>query len=263
MQDVAVIISNDNENIKQEEIIESIRKAGFRNVFIHWETNKYDENNWVSYIDYIKEIGLNIIFAHLSYKGINSIWEEEKAGDELVQKYIDDISNCKKHNIPMVIMHLTSKWVAPMYNKLGLERLRKIAEHAKNLNIKIAFENTKVKGYLEYVLENIKDDNVGICYDSGHCHVHFNDEFNFDKFKDRIFAVHLHDNDKSDDLHLLPFEGTIDWEQTLKLLKQCNFKGHITLETVYRDPYLNMTPIEFLKKSNEVAVKLLKIYNEI
>ena len=28
--------------------------------------------------------------------------------------------------------------------------------------------------------------------------MHFNDELDFPKFKDRIFAVHLHDNDKSD-----------------------------------------------------------------
>ena len=42
--------------------------------------------------------------------------------------------------------------------------------------MKVAFENTKIKGYLEYVLENIKDDNVGICFDAGHYHVHFDDE---------------------------------------------------------------------------------------
>ena len=38
----------------------------------------------------------------------------------------------------------------------------------------------------------------------------------FNKFKNRIFAVHLHDNDQSDDQHLLPFDGTIDWNKTIK-----------------------------------------------
>lgn len=153
-----------------------------------------------------------------------------------------DISDCKKNNISMVVMHLTSGKDAPIYNEIGLNRL---------------------KGYLEYVIDNIKDENVGICYDSGHCHVHFNDEFDFGKFKDRIFAVHLHDNDKTDDLHLLPFDGTIDWEETVRNLKQANFNGHITLESVYRYEYLNLTPLEFYKKSYEIANKLAKMYKKL
>ena len=35
------------------------------------------------------------------------------------------------------------------YGEIGLNRIRKIIEYAKELNIKVAFENTKIKGYLE------------------------------------------------------------------------------------------------------------------
>ena len=52
----------------------------------------------------------------------------------------------------------------------------------------------------------------------------------FEKFKDRIFAVHLHDNDKSDDLHLMPFDGTIDWNKLLTDLKNAHYEACITLE---------------------------------
>lgn len=159
----------------------------------------------------------------------------------------------------MVVMHLTSKTKAPMYGEIGLERIKKIVNYAKELNVKVAFENTKIKGYLEYVLGNIKDDNVGICFDAGHCHVHFNDEFNFEFFKDRIFAVHLHDNDKSDDLHLLPFDGTIDWKNVIEKLKECNYNGPITLEICYRYDYLNMTLDEFYRIGKDRGNKLMKI----
>lgn len=159
----------------------------------------------------------------------------------------------------MVVMHLTSKTKAPMYGEIGLERIKKIINYAKELNVKVAFENTKIKGYLEYVLGNIKDDNVGICFDAGHCHVHFNDEFNFKFFKDRIFAVHLHDNDKSDDLHLLPFDGTIDWKNVIKKLKECNYNGPITLEICYRYDYLNMTLDEFYRIGKDRGNRLMEI----
>ena len=263
MKEVAVIVSNDNKNISDKDILDSIKEAGFKNVFIHLEGNEYNEHNWANYIEYMNKIGLEIIFAHLSYKGINSIWEENAEGEKLVEKYIKDIEICKNYNISMVVMHLTSGKNAPMYNEIGLSRLYKIVNYAKDKNIKIAFENTKIKGYLEYIIDNIKESNVGICYDSGHCHLHFNDEFKFDKFKNKIFAVHLHDNDKSDDLHLMPFDGTIDWKETMYNLKKENFDGYITLESVYRYNYLKLTPLEFYKKSYDIANKLAKMYEEV
>jgi len=112
------------------------------------------------------------------------------------------------------------------------------------------------------VLDNIKDDNVGICFDAGHYHVHFDDEFNFELFKNRIFAVHLHDNDKSDDLHLLPFDGTIDWEYVINKLKDCNYNGPITMELCYRYDYLNMSLDSFYKKGYEVGKKLQEMFED-
>ena len=160
----------------------------------------------------------------------------------------------------MVVMHLTSKSEAPKYNETGLKRLKEIVDYAQELNIKVAFENTKIKGYLDYVIENIDNENVGICFDSGHYHVHFNDDLDFPKFKDRIFAVHLHDNDQSDDLHLMPFEGTLDWEETIKNLKECNYDGPVTLELCYRNEYLDMSIEDFYKKGYEVGEKLKEIF---
>lgn len=258
MKELAIAIQNENKKVSVIETIKSIHNAGFKNVFVQW----YDEDWKCSQEEQVKlckELGFNIIFAHLGYQNINSIWENGIDGDNLVERYKTDIKNCYKNGIPMVVMHLTSKKVAPMYGEIGLNRIKNIVEYAKNINVKVAFENTKIKGYLEYVLENIKDDNVGICFDAGHYHVHFNDEFNFEFFKNRIFAVHLHDNDKSDDLHLLPYDGTIDWNYVMHKLNECNYKGPITLETCYRYDYLNISLDDFYKKSYERGIKLENI----
>lgn len=258
MEELAVAVHYSNENVGVLETIKAIKNAGFKNVFVQWYDKEW-EYSQEEQVKMCKELGLNIIFAHLGYQNINSIWEEGEIGDSLVERYKKDIKDCKENGIPMVVMHLTSKTKAPMYGEIGLERIKKIVNYAKELNVKVAFENTKIKGYLEYVLGNIKDDNVGICFDAGHCHVHFNDEFNFEFFKDRIFAVHLHDNDKSDDLHLLPFDGTIDWKNVIEKLKECNFNGPITLEICYRYDYLNMTLDEFYRIGKDRGNKLMKI----
>lgn len=259
MRKIAVVINNDNENVTALETIDAIKKAGFKDIFIQWY-NKDWKYSQEEQLEYAKEQGLNIIFAHLGYKNINDLWEENDNGNKLVEKYKKDIEICKKNNIPMVVMHLTSKKVAPKYNEIGLKRIIEIVNYAKELDIKVAFENTKIKGYLEYVIQNLDNDNVGICYDAGHCHVHFDDEFPYEIFKNRIFAVHLHDNDKSDDLHLLPFDGTINWQTVIKKLKDCKYDGPVTLELCYRYDYLNLTLDEFYKKAYEIGEKISNMF---
>ena len=137
-----------------------------------------------------------------------------------------------------------------------------VSKAAKELGIKIAFENLKIKGYLEYIIENIDNDNIGICYDSGHCHAHFKNEFNWSLFKNKVFAIHLHDNDASDDQHLLPYDGTINWEEVISNLKEANYKGPITLEICYRNEYLKMGIEEFYNKGHEIGNRLAKMLDE-
>lgn len=247
MRKIAVVISNSNKKVTPIETIDAIKEAGFENVFVQWYNRDW-ECSQKEQLEYARKQGLNVIFAHLGYQNINDIWNQDESGDMLVERYKQDIKTCKENDIPMVIMHLTSKQEAPMYNEKGLKRIQEIVDYAKDLNIKVAFENTKIKGYLEYVLQNIQNDNVGICYDAGHCHAHFNDEFNYELFKNRIFAVHLHDNDKTADQHLIPFDGTINWNNVVTKLKECNYDGPVTLELSYKNDYLNYNVDDFYKK---------------
>ena len=141
----------------------------------------------------------------------------------------------------------------------ALERLSSISKIAFDKTGTLTYGKPKVEEVVS-LIDNIKNKNVGICFDSGHYHVHFNDELDFPKFKDRIFAVHLHDNDKSDDLHLIPFDGTLNWSNVVKNLKECNYSGPITLELCYRYEYLKMGINEFYKKGYEVGNKLKEMF---
>lgn len=260
-REIVVVISNFNKNCNFIQTVEAVKNAGFKNVFIQW----YNEN-WIpsqeEQLKYIRDKGLNVLFAHLGYQNINDLWiDDKKKGDLLVERYKNDISICKKNDIPMVIMHLTSKHRAPKYNEIGLRRIREIVDYAQLLGIDVAFENNKIEGYLEYVIDNINNDNVGICFDAGHYHAHFDDKFSFEKFKNRIFAVHFHDNDKSGDQHLIPFDGTLDWKNVINNLKLCNYRGPITLELYYQGSYLDLGLDEFYKKGYDAGIKLRNFFD--
>lgn len=248
-------VQNGNENVTPEQTIRAIKKAGFDGAFIQWY-NKDWEFSQEKQLKLCRELGLEIPFIHLGYDGINNIWVEGKDGDILTESYLKDLDICKSNNVDLVVMHLVSKFVAPSPSLVGIKRLQKIVDYAEKLNIKIAFENTKIWGYLEYVLSHIKNDNAGICFDAGHYHCFFDDKFSWDIFKNKIFAVHLHDNDRSDDLHLLPFDGTVDWSEVTKNLKEANYTGPVTLESRYKDDYLNMSIDDFYKLSLEKAKQI-------
>ena len=55
-----------------------------------------------------------------------------------------------------------------------------------------------------------------VCFDTGHAHLTGGVQPAFHTLKDHIAAVHLHDNRGEKDEHLLPFEGAIDWAQTMR-----------------------------------------------
>lgn len=261
MRELAVVVNNSNKDVSVFETIDAIKNAGFKNVFIQWYNESWEPTQ-EEQLKYIKECGLNIIFAHLGYQNINDIWLDNEEGAKLVDRYKNDIKTCKDNNIPLVVMHLTRHSEAPMFNELGLSRFKEIVEYAKEIDMKIAFENTKIKGYLEYIFDNIDLDNIGLCFDSGHYHAHFKDELDFDKYKNKIFAVHLHDNDTTKDQHLMPFDGTLDWDKVLKKLKNSNYEGPITMELCYRNEYLKLGIEEFYKKGYEIGNRLREMIDK-
>ena len=257
-KDFVICVSNDNVGVDALNTIDAVKKAGFKNTFIQW----YDKDFSISQlkqVEYIKKLGLNIEFAHLGYQNINEIWIDGEIGDRLVDRYCKDILDCHNLGINMVVMHLVSKWIAPKYNEIGLNRIKKIVEYADKLGIKIAFENTKLLGYIEYVLDNINNDNIGICFDVGHYHCNNKDNWNISRFKDKIFCVHLHDNNGLSDQHLLPLDGTINWPKIIKLLNELNYNGPITLELIYRNDYLNMNINDFYNEAYKRAMAISEL----
>ena len=122
-REIAVVVSNDNKDVSVIETIDAIKNAGFKNVFVQWYNKEWNPTQ-EEQLKYIKEKGLNVIFAHLGYQNINDLWLEDDNGDKLVNRYKNDIKICKENNISMVVMHLTSKSEAPKYNEIGLKRLQ-------------------------------------------------------------------------------------------------------------------------------------------
>jgi sugar phosphate isomerase/epimerase len=68
----------------------------------------------------------------------------------------------------------------------------------------------RILAFLEYTRLDLK-----ICFDTGHAHMTGGVQAAFRSLHERIAAIHVHDNHGDMDDHLLPFEGDIDWAQTV------------------------------------------------
>jgi sugar phosphate isomerase/epimerase len=94
-----------------------------------------------------------------------------------------------------------------------------LAVFAKHRGVTIALQNTPNDlGSPASLAQFIKDThlhNLGFCFDIGHAHMEGGAAAGFHLMRDRVVTAHVHDNHGEKDEHLLPWEGTIDWDAAL------------------------------------------------
>ena len=102
----------------------------------------------------------------------------------------------------------------------SLEHLRAFA---KPLGVQIVVENIpndlSTPESLVELLHAARFTDVGVCFDVGHAHMAPGIPEAFETLKQLIRTTHVHDNKGDRDEHLWPGQGTIDWKETVALLR--------------------------------------------
>ena len=103
--------------------------------------------------------------------------------------------------------------------------LEELSVFARQRGVQILLENIPndlaSAERLKYFVEVTHLD-LGFVFDVGHANIGEGVEAAFDIMKDRIRSTHVHDNDGKSDKHLFPLlaeGGTVDWKQTMSLLR--------------------------------------------
>lgn len=238
------------------ERMELIKTCGFDGIFIF-----YDE-----FIDLksrlAKDVGLVIETIHLPFKTCNSLWVEGSEGEEFTRLMIKGVLAASKNNIKTVIVHITSK-TPPLMSEIGFKRLNEILEVATKSNVFVAFENLRSLEYLDAIYEKCISPSLKFCFDIGHaCSFTKNlKTYSWDKYMDKVVALHLHDNDLKSDLHYIIGDGLIDFKYFAKMYNIFNLQLPLTSEAVAKR-YPNLTEIEFLVKTKERLEYLDKMIGE-
>lgn len=92
---------------------------------------------------------------------------------------------------------------------------------ARQRGVTIALENTPGDlGSPETLQQFLKEthlQSVKFCLDTGHAHMESTVGGSFEFMRERLATTHIHDNHGEKDEHLLPGNGTIDWDGVLKM----------------------------------------------
>ena len=82
-------------------------------------------------------------------------------------------------------------------------------------------------------------------------------------FGDRLLYTHIHDNIKvlKKDMHLLPFDGDIQWKEEISKLKQMHYQGtwNLELSASHSQQYQNVSFRAFIEEAKRRLEALYKL----
>ena len=192
-----------------EERLRKLKAAGFDFVCFNGQLFR-----GTSTIEMCEKIGLEVENIHLSGPKTTKIWSEGEEGDVVTERYCDEIRQASELGVHVGIAHITWGFSVPApISQIGLDRYAKIAETATKYGFTLALENSVYPEYLHKVLNEYKIPAFGHCFDTGHRNAFAPNEDFLSLYGDRLVATHVQDNDAKHDLHVIPFDGTADWNK--------------------------------------------------
>jgi sugar phosphate isomerase/epimerase len=131
---------------------------------------------------------------------------------------------------PRMVLHMGGPHETsdPRKRDAAFSSLEHLILHAHHAGVTIAVENTTSEmgdpAYLRAFVDETRLTGLRFNFDIGHAHLADGPEKeriakSFAPLHDLVVSVHLHDNHGEKDEHLPPYDGTIDWDEAIPLLK--------------------------------------------
>ena len=251
-----------------EPYLRRIAEAGFTH--IHWAHHfntdfMYGDSEIEQIAWWLEDYGLTLLNVHGSVgfeKNYSSLLEyERQAGVDLIRNRIDFAARL---SASVVILHLPIK-PETIRDQAFWDQVSRsfedVSRFAYERGVRIAIENRPADDFiwLRMLLNRFDSDLMGLCYDAGHGNIGPCGLVHLDALRDRLLAIHLHDNDGAGDQHDLPFSGTVAWQKLIPLLAGSAYQGPITIESNIRG--YDMTDDVFLEKAYEAGLALDRMLN--
>lgn len=201
-----------------------------------------------------------------------SNWEyNRKAGVELIQNRVD---LTQMLGATEIVLHLYAPYISfrkdpgtkEDFYACVCRSLDELKPYCLRKNVKICLENLfDMPGdcmleIWDRLFDRYSADFLGLCYDTGHANMVWGAEAPdiVGRYADRLFAVHIHDNNGAMDSHWIPGEGSIDWEKVMGLLARSAYEAPLLMELSSHGEEEE----QFLKRAYEAGCRLDRLYRD-
>lgn len=248
--------------LTDKEYVDIIAQLGFESAFsdVHFGRKAlYDIS------ELLASKGIEHEYLHSSFSHINDMWLDNYAGECMFAELRDNIDCTAEMNIPISIIHLSSGNNPPSISDIGRKRYAELVDYAAKKNVVITFENLRKLANVAWAFEAFADSpNVGFCWDCGHENCYTPTIEFMPLYGNKLISTHIHDNSgiKDADDHVLPFDGTMNYDRFAEHIKNAKYEGTLMLE-VFRSEafYKDVTPEAFLESAAEKIKKLRDMVN--
>ncbi len=261
---------SDSFDIPYEEQVTLFKKVGFDGFFYEMQTPERTRE--------LKRCadsnGMYFQSVHARFTKMADIWKGGDKAREASDELLECLYSCAENSIPIMVCHAFIGFNDHTPTAEGIEEFSRVVKKAEELGIRIAMENTEGEEYLDAVMRAFWDSEaIGFCIDSGHelCYNCGKDMLSL--YGKKLAATHINDNlgvssedgeiTWLDDLHLLPFDGRVDFEDLAWRFKKCGYIGPLTFELTRdskpgrheNDSYKAMDIEKYLSLAYEKAAK--------
>lgn len=139
-----------------------------------------------------------------------------------------------------LVLHLgmpTSERVPHGDNQPGAARrsLEAVVLLAEQMHVRVATEVipnplSSATALVRLIEDELDGIDVGICLDYGHAHLTGDLGEAIETLSGHLWTTHVHDNGGTRDEHLVPFNGSIDWEAAMMGTEKIGYDGPLIFE---------------------------------
>lgn len=198
-------------NWPYQEVIDAFLENGITRTFVCIEHPEFE-----AAMGALKKANITVDFFHAPFKKQNTIWAEGEEGVDMLSRLLKSVDTCVEYAVDLMVAHVSGGRPMPPISPIGLARFDRFMAYAKEKGITIAFESHRFIENVQFMLERYPESKF--CLDTAHENA-FTPGFRYmPLWGDRLVATHLSDNEYvcDVDMHMLPFDGHIDFEQTAR-----------------------------------------------
>ena len=225
------------------QVIDLLADTGFRAVSPGWGR----EQDLKGIVRQARARRLTVQSLHGPLRGMTAMWSRDpEAASPILRDLLQSAADCARLEIPLLVVH---PWngVEYTFSRDGLcfRQFDLLVDRVRQLGIRVAFENLEGPEYLAALLDQYtQSDAVDFCWDSGHERCYTPGWDFLSRYADRLSMTHLNDNlgvtdpggklQGTDDLHLLPGDGNMNWENTVRRLQAAKHQEILNFELKIR-----------------------------